>query len=277
MKSRIKQIPLARKLYWQLTKFNYQKRFASNGYGTFLGVFDTFEQAIQSAPKTKDIGYNSTELAQEYAQMLEDRNWEGSRRVIAEYDYPVLFWLSQILHQAETEQEIETSVFDFGGNVGVHFYAYRNYIDSIKNIEWTVCDVEEIAKIGKAIAQKRSIPNLSFTSTFEDINGKDIFIASGSVQYVHKLAQQLSHLKKPRHILINRLSLYDGDEFVTLQNGGKVFYPQYVFNKDKFIAQLNQIDYKLIDIWEDKHDSCMIPSHPEKSLPFYYGLYLKLE
>jgi len=277
MKARIKQIPLVRKLYCQLTKSIYERRFASDGYGTFLGVFDNFDQAIQSAPKTKNIGYNSAELAQEYAQMLEDRNWEGSGRVIAEYDYPVLFWLSQILHETETDREIKTSVFDFGGNVGVHFYAYRNYIDSLKDIEWMVCDVAEIVKIGREIAQKRSISNISFTSTFEDIKDRNILIASGSIQYVDNLAQQLLGTELPKHLLINRLPLYDGEQFVTLQNGGKVFYPQYVFNKAKFIAELKQIGYKLIDIWEDKHDSCIIPSHPEKSLPFYYGLYLKLE
>jgi len=271
MKARIKQIPLVRKLYWQLTKSIYERRFAHNGYGSFLGVFDNIDQAIQSAPKTKNIGYDSAELAQEYAQMLEDQNWEGSGRVIANYDYPVLFWLSQIINQ-----DLGSSVFDFGGNVGVHFYAYRNYIDSLKDIEWMVCEVVEIAKIGRAIAEKRSISNISFTSTFEDIKDRNILIASGSIQYVDNLAQQLLGTKLPKHLLINRLPLYDGEQFVTLQNGGKVFYPQYVFNKAKFIAELNQIGYKLIDIWEDKHDSCIIPSHPEKSLPFYYGLYMQL-
>ena len=271
MKERIKQIPFARKLHWQLTKSWYQKRFAGNGYGSFLGVFDTFEQAIASAPKTKNIGYNNQELAQEYAQMLEEQNWEGSGRVIANYDYPVLFWLSQIINQ---DQDI--SVFDFGGNVGIHFYAYSQYLNSLKHIQWTVCEVAEIAKIGRAIAQKHRIENLSFTDEFADINGKSVLIASGSIQYVHNLSQQLSNLGQPKHLLINRLPLYDGEQFVTLQNGGQVFYPQYIFNKSKFISELNQLGYELMDIWEDKHDSCIIPSHPHKSLPFYYGLYLRL-
>jgi putative methyltransferase (TIGR04325 family) len=268
MKARIKQIPLIRDLYQQLSKSRHKHRFAHDGYGSFLGVFETFEQAIESAPKTKNIGYDSAVLAQEYAQMLEDNNWEGSGRVIASYDYPVLFWLNKIINQ-------DSSVFDFGGNVGIHFYAYRNYINAIKDLQWTICEVPEIAKIGKAIAQKRSIPNLSFTSKFNDIQDKDILIASGSIQYMHNLAQQLS-LNSPQHLLINRLPLYDGEQFVTLQNGGRVFYPQYVFNKSSFIADLECLGYKMIDIWEDKIDCCIIPFHPEKSVPFYSGLYLQL-
>jgi len=267
MKAKIKQIPLLGYLYQQLSQSRHKYRFAHDGYGTFLGVFATFEQAIASAPETKNIGYDSAELAQEYAQMLEDNNWEGSGRVIASYDYPVLFWLSQIINP-------DTSVFDFGGNVGIHFYAYRYYIDRIKELQWMICEVPEIAKIGRAIAQKHNITNLSFTSEFNDVRGKDILIASGSIQYMHNLAQQLS-LHLPKHLLINRLPLYDGEQFVTLQNGGKVFYPQYVFNQSNFITELESLGYKLIDIWEDKVDTCIIPFHPEKSVPFYSGLYFK--
>jgi len=269
MKARVKQIPIIGDLYQRLSKSRHKHRFAHDGYGSFLGVFDTFEQAIESAPKTKNIGYDSAELAREYAQMLEDNNWEGSGRVIASYDYPVLFWLSQIISQ-------DSSVFDFGGNVGIHFYAYRNYINAIKDMQWMICEVPEIAKIGKAIAQNRNIPNLNFTSEFNDLKAKNIFIASGSIQYMQNLAQKLS-LNLPRHLLINRLPLYDGEQFVTLQNGGKVFYPQYVFNKANFITELECLGYKLMDIWEDKIDSCIIPFHPEKSVPFYSGLYFKLD
>jgi putative methyltransferase (TIGR04325 family) len=83
-------------------------------------------------------------------------------------------------------------------------------------------------------------------------------------------------LEKPKHLLVNRLPLYEGEKFVTLQNGGKVFYPSYVFNQSNFIDSFKEIGYELIDIWEDWNDSCIIPFHPEKSLLFYRGLYFKL-
>jgi putative methyltransferase (TIGR04325 family) len=268
MKAQLKNI--LKQIYWHLTKADYKHRFATNGYGLSLGVFPTVAEAIQSAPRTKTIGYNSVELAEEYAEMLEAGNWENSGRVIAEYDYPVLMWLNLIFQDLGEN----ISIFDFGGNVGVHFYAYQNYLKYPQNLRWQVCDLPEIVKAGAEIAQKRSIKALSFTSSWEEILNLDIFIASGSIHYVDNFAQKLSQTNKPKHLLINRLPLYDGDQFVTLQNGGKVFYPSYVFNKSNFIGDLEALGYEMVDIWEDRIDAWVIPPH--KSAPFCYGIYFKL-
>ncbi|MBF2067321.1 MAG: methyltransferase, TIGR04325 family [Calothrix sp. C42_A2020_038] len=279
MKSIIKQIPFVKLSYQLYKEKRYKSQFSTDCYGCFWGVFKTFEEAIQAAPKTKSIGYDNEELAQEYQQMLENNNWENQGRSIFLYDYPILFWLTSIINQGGTK------VFDFGGNVGVHYYGYRKYLEKsveteklAKNLslQWTVCDLAEIIKVGKVIADKRNIKDLDFTSEFEDIKNKEIFIAGGVIQYVEKLADKLSYAYKPQHLLINRVPLYDGQQFVTLQNGGKVFYPQYVFNKTQFIKELTDIGYELIDIWQGS-GSCIIPFHPEKSVYSYSGLYLKLK
>jgi len=119
----------------------------------------------------------------------------------------------------------------------------------------------------------------------EEASGTDIFIASGTVQYVKSLSSSLSLLsEKPKHLFINRLPLYEGKPFFTLQNIKRQglyyvinsFFPQQVFNKKDFINSIQSIGYELVDIWEDRADSCIIPFHPDKSVPFYYGLYFKL-
>jgi len=271
MKKIIKQIPFTQQVYKIFAERQYKHRFATNGYGCFWGVFETFEQAIQAAPKTKSIGYDNAELAQEYQNMLESCNWENTRRTIAAYDYPILFWLGSLLNQGISK------IFDFGGNVGIHFYSYEKYLQYPENLQWMVCDVPEISKVGKQLADKRSAHNLLFTSNFNDVINKDIFLASGSVQYVENLADKISQANKPKYLLINRLPLYNGKEFVTLQNGGKVFYPQYVFNKTKFIEGITDIGYQLIDIWNSKDDACVIPFHSKNSVPFYSGLYFQLK
>jgi putative methyltransferase (TIGR04325 family) len=272
MKIIIKRLPFVHQIYQLLKKKQYERRFAGDCYGCFYGVFETFEQAKQAAPKTKNIGYNHAELAQEYEQMLEGNNWENSDGVIASYDYPVLFWLNSIF-----KREGASTIFDFGGNVGVHFYTYAKYLEYPKNLNWVVCDVPAIVNVGRGIAEKRGVQNLDFTIDFKDISGQEILFSSGTVQYIEDLAKMLSLYHKPKHLLINRLPLYDtGSRFVTLQNGGQVFYPQYVFNKSEFIAELNRIGYELIDIWQDIADSCVIPFYPQHSVPFYHGLYLQL-
>lgn len=260
---------IAKPIYEKLRDLYSLYKFPKEGgYSYFRGVFETFEQAIQSAPKSKFIGYNSPDLAEEYISDPE------SFEVIRAYDYPMLFWLKHIFN--ETTEDI--SIFDFGGNVGIHFYAYQKYINYPKNLKWTVFEVAEIVKAGKKLAKVKSPINLNFTDTEKVAEGKDIFIASGSIQYVESLSTLLTSLtQKPRFLLLNRLPLYDGKQFVTLQNGGKVFYPQYVFNYSDFVSSLKEIGYDLIDAWEDNLDSCIIPFHPEKSIRFYHGFYFRLK
>lgn len=271
MKRMIKAIPFAKKTYGYFQKLEYERRFAGDCYGCFHGVFDTFEQAIQSAPKTKPIGYDNDELAQEYKEMAELGDWERSKRTVASYDYPVLFWLSSIF----TVHPVNT-IFDFGGNVGIHFYTYRKYINFDK-VKWIVCDLPEIAKAGEELAKKRQEKDLLFTTSFTDASHTNILIASGSVQYINNFSKEIEQLpKKPTHILINRLPIHSRKQFVTLQNGGKVFYPQYVFSKKEFIDSFNNTGYELIDIWEDSVDRCVIPFDAENSVSFYHGIYFKL-
>lgn len=263
MKRIVKTIPLARSLYHHFQKLEYERRFSGECYACFRGVYDSFEQAILSAPKTKNIGYNDSEAAEEYQTELKNTK-------IRSYDYPVIFWLKELLKD-------NLNLFDFGGNVGIHFYLYENYINYPKHLKWVVCDLPEIVHFGKEIAEREQRTELFFTCNLQEANKADIFLGSGSIQYVECLSVTLSNLSTlPQHLLINRLPLYDGDKFVTLQNGGKVFYPQYVFNKKQFIDSLQNIGYELVDIWEDLVDSCNIPFYPKKSIPFYHGLYFKL-
>jgi putative methyltransferase (TIGR04325 family) len=202
--------------------------------------------------------------------MLEQNSWEGRQQVIFPYDYPVLFWLNSIFAAGDT------SVFDFGGNVGIHFYSYSQYLQYPPQLKWTVCDFPTIVEEGLRIAEQRSVQSLHFTNDFKNVAQYEIMLASGSIQYVESLADMVSSVQMPKHLLINRLPLHEDIQFVTLQNGGKVFYPQYVFKKSKFIRELNNIGYELIDLWDDLITSCHIPFHPDKSVPCYKGLYLKL-
>jgi putative methyltransferase (TIGR04325 family) len=273
MKSLFKKIPFFRKIYNQYSETKYRQKFSNDCYGCFLGVFETFEDAMKSAPLTKSIGYDNADLAEDYKKMLENNSWELSNSKIRSYDYPVIYWIGNIIQQSQITNH-KLRVFDFGGNVGIHYLTYSTYLKYPDNLSWTVCELPEIVKVGKSINNE---PKLSFTTNFEDASSTDIFLASGSIQYVDNIQLKINEIReKPKHILINRLGLYNGDKIVTLQNGGRVFYPQYIFNKSEFINEFAAIGYELIDIWEDNIDRCYIPFHPEVQVPCYYGLYLKL-
>jgi putative methyltransferase (TIGR04325 family) len=271
MKELLKKIPFIKKTYRQYTAAQYEQKFANDCYGCFWGVFDTFEDAIRAAPATKSIGYDCADLAQEYQRMLDGGDWETSKSLIRSFDYPVLYWLGRIAQSIPLDR---AKFFDFGGNVGIHFVSYSEYLNFPASLAWIVCDLPEIVKVG-ALGNKD--PRLTFTTDFELASGSDIFLASGSIQYDADITLKLKALAdKPKHILINRVGWYDGNKIVTLQNGGKVFYPQYIFNRTEFINSFQLIGYELIDIWEDNVDSCSIPFHPEVNVPCYHGLYFRL-
>jgi putative methyltransferase (TIGR04325 family) len=279
MKEIIKKIPPLKKLYDRYAKIKYEQKFANDCYGCFWGVFDTFEEAIQAAPSTKNIGYDCADLAQEYKKMLCGGNWEASNSMVRSFDYPVLFWLDKIMQSTTINSLSEglrqqAKFFDFGGNLGIHFLSYSRYLALAEDLVWIVCDLPEIIKVGSS---ENKDPRLTFTTDFKLASGSDVFLASGSVQYDEDIATKIDCLtEKPQHLLINRLGLYEGKKIVTLQNGGKVFYPQYIFNQREFIDSLTSIGYELIDLWEDNIDNCYIPFHPEVAVPHYYGLYFKL-
>lgn len=271
MRKKIEKIPLLGQAYRYLAATKYKQKFANDCYGCFWGVFDTFEEAIKAAPTTKNIGYDCADLAQAYKEMLDRGDWEASNSMVRSFDYPVLYWIGKISQHTTLDR---VSFFDFGGNLGIHFVNYANYLNFPDSLRWIVCELPEIVKVGNS---SNKDPRLTFTTDFGLANGTDILLASGSVQYDKDLAAKIDGLeRKPKHILINRLGLHEGKRFVTLQNGGKVFYPQFIFNRSEFIDSFTAIGYELIDFWEDNIDSCHIPSHPEVHVPCYYGLYFKL-
>jgi len=231
--------------------------------GQFRGVYDDFRQAEAAAPRGKKIGYDHWGLAREYQNNLSLR--------LESFDYPILFHLDRIIDGCRT-------VFDFGGNVGVHYMRYRQYL-KLDHVKWIVLDLPEITAAGRQTCA--GLPNIAFINQIEDVAElrPDILLASGSMQYLaypaFLLQEMINRRMRPAHVFINRLPLYSGPQFVTLQNGGLVYYPQHVFNRTMFISSIENLDYELVDAWRDTADSCVIPFHPARSVRAYTGLYLQ--
>jgi putative methyltransferase (TIGR04325 family) len=241
----------------------YERRFSRNCTGCFRGVYKSFAEANLAAPKNKPLGFNCPEYAQEFKDRLTK---------VFSFDYPMLFWLSGLMAKG-------CRIFDLGGHAGTHFYAYAKYLTYPPGLVWVVCDVPEITQAGEELARKNNQPAISFTNRIQDASGSDIFIAAGSLQYIESppLPVMLSKLeRKPLHLLINKLPLYHGEQFVTLQNGGVAFHPQYVFNREVFIQSLISLGYRVKDMWSVETHSGHIPFHPERSFQYHSGLYLTL-
>jgi hypothetical protein len=95
-------------LSWRRRQF-----FSPEGFGFYFGLFDSFESARRWLPASP--GFSHEALVAEFAD-------QRTRRVFA-YDYPVMWWLQRAFGEGASE------VLDIGGSVGVHYYAYRSYVD----------------------------------------------------------------------------------------------------------------------------------------------------
>ena len=258
LRQRMETLPVLRPILERL----YEKRFAGDCYAAFRGVFASFAEARASAPQTKPVGFDSIACTHEHS----DR-----RRGVSSCDYPVLFWLSRILAP-------NSRLFDLGGHVGGQFYGFSHYLHYPPDFVWTVLDLPKVIEFGRDLAVQEHADALRFTTSIDDANDADIFMAAGSVQYVESpsLSETLRRIEtKPRHLLLNKLPLYDGPSYVTLQNSGFGFNPLHVFNRECFIASLVSLGYELVDSWNDESRTGYIPFHPDRCFRSHSGLYFR--
>lgn len=232
--------------------------------GAYFGVYKSFAEARERLPQSP--GFDSQALAPEYVNVR-------TRRVF-EYDYPVIRWLEKAFKAGGT------TVLDIGGSVGVHYYAYSKYLQMPAALSWSIVEVPEMVAIGRALATTNGASALTFSTDLAlaiASQRREIWISAGAIQYFEdahpaRLLAQCS--APPRHILLNKLPLYDGEDFVTAQNlGAGSFSPLHVYNKMNFIRSIERLGYILCDGWDVHERSLHIPCYPERSFPSFSGLY----
>lgn len=242
-----------------LRRIAFEKKFSTHtNVNYFRGVFKTFKEAQLSSPRTKPVGYNNVDSARLYKERID--------RVFST-DYPVLYWMKHF-------QNSYQSVFDFGGHVGIHYYSYSKFLNYDSINSWTVCDVESVTEEGRLLATQKNASKLKFVNHIEQADGFDLFLASGSLQYLEwELNDKLKKLNSPPQILIlNMLPLHKTLKTITLQSIGTSFCPYYLRKETDFINDLEKIGYKLLDIWNNEEKKCNIAFESERSLSHYKGL-----
>ncbi|MBJ00940.1 MAG: methyltransferase, TIGR04325 family [Halobacteriovoraceae bacterium] len=248
----------------ELRRYRYERSFANDQVANyFRGVYETFNQASENAPKSKPIGYNNKASAGMYK--------ERTKQVYST-DYPVLYWMMRL-------QDKFSSVFDFGGHIGIHFYSYAKYLDFSRITEWLVCDVKSVIEEARSFKLFEPRSSLSFSNDFFDIEGADLFLANGSLQYLewelHEKLEQITN--KPKFLILNMLPLHSTHKTITLQSIGTSFCPYYVRLRKEFVEGLNGIGYKLLDEWDNEQKACKIAFEPERSLNKYKGMIFELK
>src|SRR6185295_18174932 len=133
----------------------------------------TFDEAKRNVPALITEGYDNSAAAGFYRERLD--------RVFSD-DYPVLFWLRPLIREG-------IRVFDFGGHVGLHFYAYQQLVELPKSARWLVADVPAVCEAGAKLATERGVAEqLSFGDGLAAGDGSDVFLSSGALQYLEATA-----------------------------------------------------------------------------------------
>jgi putative methyltransferase (TIGR04325 family) len=230
-------------------------------HNTFRGVYASAAEAESAVSAIEPIGYDAAETTGWYA---------GKHNGIRLEDYPVVYWLRAAFADSR-------SVFEVGGHVGVAYYGYASVLEHPPDLRWTIMDVPSVNAAGERLARQRGRTNLEFVTDPTLAEGADVVLAAGSLQYVDRptLPEIVTSLPvRPRHILLNNTPLYDGPDFVTIQNLGKAYCPYRVFNRTALVRSLEGLGYELVDRWV-KPRRFRLRGHPERSFDHYSGMYLR--
>jgi putative methyltransferase (TIGR04325 family) len=236
-----------------------RRRLTRPEVNVYSGEFASFEAARAAIPRRALVGYDNPELAGWYREQLDQ---------VQSDDYAVLFWLERLLTGVE-------SVFDFGGHVGLHFYAWSRVIALPEAVRWKVCEVQAVVDAGRALARERRVEQqLDFTTDVTEADGASLFVASGSLQYLEPgfLWRSLGGLRRrPRHLLLNKLPVHPSRDFITVQDTGVSFHPYSVVSRRTLDAQLGDLGYHRLDGWTSAALACRVALRPELDVAAYSG------
>ena len=240
----------------------YRQHFnaAAGSARLFNDIYPDFAAARRAIPPKRLIGYDNEASAE---RMM------GEWLAVHPSDYPVLFWLERLLQNGD-------SVFDWGGNVGIKYFAFRPYLTERNDLVWYVNDVPAVVKRGEEIARREAAGALRFTTELHDLARADVLLASGVVQFVEDpFAALRAAGKLPAHLLFNKVPLYDMPSAVTLHNMGTSFCPYHLFNRKQFVANVEALGFALRDEWSSPGVACSIPFSRQHDVAAYSGLYFR--
>lgn len=263
MKSEIKALTKALVPDAVLQPFLKRRFFANRSWtNRHWGVFDSFEAANRFAAQQG----NPAKFT------LDHRKWLDDHQSLVAHDYPMLFWLMQILGDRPAR------VADLGGSLGATYYAYQRVVTFPAGLQWQVCELPDVVELGRQIAEERGAAALSFSSDTKVLDGADVLFSAGAIQYIDTpFTETLAGLRAPpRHVLLNKLPLTARrSSFITLQHSGLSALPYRIANHAEFVKAMERLGYRQRDRWKCMENFTNIPLHPELTIPHFHGFYFE--
>lgn len=235
----------SRPLIRTVREARYWRRFqrSSDGWPRFYGLYPSREEALAAAPSTRLVGYDHEPVVEVSLHRM-SQIWTS--------DYPVVYWLLRTLAQGQR-------LVDLGGHVGTKYRAWSPYLHLPDHFRWVVCDVPTMRDAGRRL--NAGNPHLHFTSRREEIDGSDILLASGVLQYMEGDLEEIlaSCNEPPRHLLLNKVPTHSGSDIYTLENLLSSSVPYRIFQKDRLLEALAALRYEKLDEWIVPESSVQVP------------------
>ena len=226
--------------------------------GLFAGVYPSHEAALADIPAGRDAGWDTDDVAAIWVDCIAPMQLST---------YASFFWLSQLL-------ESNGTVVDYGGSIGLTYYAWRKLLPLPAGLRWVVVEVEAIVRQGRRVAEREQATGLEFFDDLSAAPRADVLFTAGALQYMPEsvpgLFERLGY--RPSYVLVNKLPLTSRDDYWSLQNFGPAVAPCRMFNEHAFLDYFSRHGYGVMDRWDVVDLVCEIPFHPEAHLDHFCGL-----
>jgi putative methyltransferase (TIGR04325 family) len=227
-------------------------------WATHLGEFGSFDEANAYISKRA----NPTNY------ILDHEKWLRRRETLSPHDYPVAFWVDKLINHLG-----QKNLVDFGGSVGVSYYAMKKYMTFPEDLSWIVCELKEVVERGLQISAQRGETQIQFSSDLSVIHRAPIFMALGSLQYLEATLYDLlvQNENIPSYLIVNKLPLSSIRSFVTIESAGDGLYPCRVQLEASFLADMGGLGYRLVDRWKCLEHNMQVALRPELSFRSFDG------
>ena len=235
----------------------FRKKCVENKYGWF-GEYEYWDDAQKNC-----TGYDSNEIIDKViASLLKVKNGEAVyERDSVLFDEIQYSWgLLSGLQRAALENNGKLCVLDFGGSLGSSYFQNKEFLGTLKELQWCIVEQEKFVNCGK---EKIENEQLKFYNTIEECLIKhkpNVLLISGVLQYLEKPYEWLKYFLELgiSYIIIDRTSFVENEkDILTIQivpeEIYKASYPAWFFNETTFFSHFE--NYLLLGGFESFCDS----------------------
>jgi putative methyltransferase (TIGR04325 family) len=230
----------------------------------FSGNFGSHAEAAQTAASTSyqepiSISTTLAEVADARARI------EQAPSVVL--DSRVMQLLSAFLLAVDHRPAGQSiRVLDFGGSVGIHFFALAPVLSKKWKLDWTICELPALARAGAEVYGSQ----IRFVTALDELGPErfDVALASGSLPYVPDPRQTCDALlDRCDALIINRTPFIDAPaDRLTVQHvqfgAGVTRYPAWFMSRERWFKRIVERGFTIELSWPAPEDRTVLDDQP---------------